>query len=86
MSLLLSLKEKGHALSVCCKIVFCIYVSMYINENIYQSYILIFILNEKKPFLLENMVSHIVNKVNINSMVVFVFMCQRLLNICLELY
>lgn len=53
---------------------------MYINENIYQSYILIFILNEK-PFLLENMVSHIVNKVKINSMVVFVFVCQRLLNI-----
>lgn len=39
----------------------------------------------KKPFLLENMVSHIVNKVKINSIVVFVFMCQRLLNICLEL-
>lgn len=39
----------------------------------------------KKPFLLENMVSHIVNKVKINSIVVFVFMCQRLLNICLGL-
>lgn len=39
----------------------------------------------KKPFLLENMVSHIVNKVKINSVVVFVFMCQRLLNICLGL-
>lgn len=31
------------------------------------------------------MVSHIVNKVKINSIVVFVFMCQRLLNICLGL-
>lgn len=30
----------------------------------------------KKPFLLENMVSHIVNKVKINSIVVFVFMSQ----------
>lgn len=41
-------KGQRAALSVCCKIVFCRYVSMYIKENIYQSYILIFILNGKK--------------------------------------
>lgn len=37
-------------LLVRCMIVFCIYVFMYINENLYQSYILIFILNEKALF------------------------------------
>lgn len=41
---------------------------------------------KKNPFLLEKIVSHIVNKVKINSMVLFVSLCGKLLNIIFKVW
>lgn len=44
----------------------------------------------KNPFYLKKIVSHVVNKVRINSMVVFVSLCGKLLNIvfkvCIKIF